>query len=163
VRTGQLCQSVGIFFLFGSCCLWSFSGRLVEPASAPATRWADYLAGDRLPAAILTINVATTLVGGLGLLAVGIGLHGERRGSGAAACIVTGSMSLIHGASCVALTIRAGAALAGVTAGILALFGLVLFMLSLHSAALLRRYPPPADQNVVTDAFLEEYRSRRRR
>jgi len=107
VRTGQLCQTVGIAFLLGACCLWSFSGRLVQKADHPPEHWTGYLAGDRLPAAILTIDVAATLIGGIGLLAAGIGLCGERPGSGTFAAIVNSVLSLVYWLSCAVLAVKA--------------------------------------------------------
>ena len=64
IATGHIFFSVGLVFLLGACCFWGFSSHVVRPADAPAARWADYFSGDRLPAAMLTIGVATTLIGG---------------------------------------------------------------------------------------------------
>lgn len=162
VRTGQLCQTVGVAFLLGACCLWSFGGRLVQKADHPPEHWTGYLAGDRLPAAILTIDVAATLIGGIGLLAAGIGLCGERPGSGTFAAIVNSVLSLVYWLSCAVLAVKAGSWPGSLTAAAFALVTTALLLLSLHSAAVLRRFPPPADQNVVTEEFIERHSRRHR-
>jgi len=162
IRTGGLCQTVGLTFLFGACCLWSLSGRLVVQANQPAEHWIDYLTGDRLPAAVLTLDVAVTLVGGLGLLAAGIGLYGEKRGSGTVAAVTAGAMSAVYWASCLAFALRTGSWASSLTAAAFGVVSTLLFLLSLHSAAILRKFPPSPDQNVVTDEFLERYQRERR-
>jgi len=162
IRTGQLCQTLGMTFLFGACCLWSLSGRLVTQADQPAKRWTDYLTGDRLPAAVLTLDLIVTLLGGLGLLAAGIGLNAERRGSGTVAAVTAGAMSLAYWASCLTLAMYAGSWAATLTAAAFGVVATILFLLSLHSTAILRQFPPPTDQNVVTDEFLERYQRERR-
>lgn len=117
---------------------------------------------DNLAAALLTIGAAATLAGGVGLCGVGIGLQGERPSSGIAAFIVTGLLGLtfwiIFGIYCFRTDSWSGRITALLFAGVTS----SLFALAIRSAMILRRFPPPQDQNVVTDEFLEAYRTQRR-
>lgn len=162
IATGHIFFSVGLVFLLGACCFWGFSSHVVRPADEPAARWADYFSGDRLPAAMLTIGVATTLIGGFGLVAVGVGLQGERPSSGPVAVVLTALMAIVYWGTCAVLIVKTGSWSYALTPAVFALASTVLFAVAVHCAAVLRRFPPPPDQNVVTDEFLEEYRKRRR-
>ncbi|MFQ5494268.1 MAG: hypothetical protein ACE5EX_02710 [Phycisphaerae bacterium] len=158
VGTGFVFQSVGMVFLLGACCLGSLSDRLVKPADDPGVRWVDYLRGEEMPAAVATIALATTLIGGIGLIGTGIGLRGERPGSGPAAVVVTTIMTAVYCWASVVLTLKAPSLAAGLTATVLALLSTGLLILALRSAWVLRRFPPPQDQNVVTDEWLDQQR-----
>ncbi len=162
ISAGHVFQSVGLLFSLGACCFWAFSTHLVEPADQPASRWTEYLSGDRLPAAVLTIGVVTTLVGGIGLVAVGVGLHGERRGSGRTAVALTAVMAAIYWGAGILLIIKTASWSYSLAPALFALATTGLFTLAVHSAAVLSRFPPPPDQNVVTDEFLKDHLERRR-
>lgn len=157
--TGAVFQSLGLVLLFGACCFWSLSGTLVERASEPAANWTTYLAGDRMPAAALTIGVATTLIGGIGLVGIGIGLHGERPDSGKAATVLTAVMAVIYWTLTLLLLTKGDRWLQALPSAAFGVLSTFLLMLSLQSAKVLRRFPPPADRNVVTDEFLNSRRS----
>jgi hypothetical protein len=155
IHTGYAFQTVGSVLLLGSCCIWSLSGRWITKVDRPTAHWTDHLQGDRLPAAVLTIAIAASLIGGAGLIGVGIGLHGERPGSGRAAMVVTGAMAIIYG--CCAVTLFWAKAIGGavISAGF-AVFATLLLLLAAGSASVLRRFPPPPDQNRVTDDILRQ-------
>lgn len=161
IGTGVWCQTVGMVLLLGGCCLWGLSDRITTRASEPAPQWTDFLFNESFPAAIWTLGLATTFVGGLALVAVGVGLQGERAGSGRVAMVVTALMTLIYLALAVALAAGAESWYAALAPGLLAVVTGVLFLLSGNSAATLRRFPPPPDQSKATAEFLEEHRRRR--
>ncbi len=154
IGTGFVFQSVGVVLLLGSCCFWSISGHLVEPAAQPTQQWTDHFHGDHLPIALLTVAVVTTVVFGAGLIGVGIGLQGERAGSGTAAVLLTATISVIYWVCCAALWFQAGAIQSVVVSGVFAVVASVFLFLSLVSRSVLRRFPPPPDQNVVTEEML---------
>jgi hypothetical protein len=118
-------------------------------------------AGRRVEA-LSAVLVLTCLAGGLALATFGIGLQGEQRRSGVWGMVVSGGMSLIGAALCVGFLyfgpswFRVGAAL------MFALVNGVLFLLAGHSAAVLKAHPPPEDQSIVDDAWIEAYRRERR-
>lgn len=154
VAVGYLLASVGLLFSFGACCLWSLSSWLVKPDAAPPAQWLAHFSSARAPAAVLTVTLMATLVGGFGLIGVGIGLQGERRGSGVAAVILTGLLSVVYWAGVMVLAFAEDSLAAAWPLAILAVAATGLLALSIHAAAVMRRYPPPADQNVVTDEML---------
>jgi hypothetical protein len=155
IGTGFVFQSVGVVLLLGSCCFWSFSGHLVEPASQPTQQWTDHFHGDNLPIALLTVAVVTTVVFGAGLIGVGIGLQGERAGSGTAAVLLTATIAVIYWACFGSLMFLVGAIRSGILSGVFAVVASVFLFLSLVSRSVLRRFPPLPDQNVVTEEMLQ--------
>lgn len=159
--TGLVFQVVGLVMLLGSCCFWSFSGRVLEPVEVPTEQWTDHFRGERLPAALLTLGVVTTFVGGIALTAAGVGLQGEIRGSGRAAMAVSVLMAVIYlaaGVMLIAKTSHRGSALVPIVFGLVTS---VLFLLAGHSASVLRRFPPPADQHLATEEFLRKHKEDR--
>ncbi len=163
IGTGFVLQTIGTIFIGGSCVFWWLSGRLVAPTTAPGESWLNHLSGDRLPAALGALCILTGVVGGIGLIAAGMGLQGERPSSGRVAIVVTGSMAGIFWLLCFALAFKADAWLAAVVPGALGLVLTVLVLFAAHSTTILARFPPPADQSVVSEEFLAEHASRRRR
>jgi len=160
---GYLFQSVGLVFLFGACCFWSLSSHFVRPDRSPPLRWIDHFLGDRLPAAVLTVGVIATLNGGLGLIGAGIGLHGEKRGSGAAAVAVTGLLTAVYWTIAIVLAVWGDSWRQCIAPVLFALVASGLSVLALHAAAVMRKHPPPADQNVVTDDMVQSWRNKRGR
>ncbi|MCH7592236.1 MAG: hypothetical protein IH989_05610 [Planctomycetes bacterium] len=157
ISAGFVFQCVGGVFLLGVCCVWSFTTYFSAPPTHSNAHWMDDLG-----AALLTIGAAATLVGGVGLVGAGIGLQGERPSSGIVAALVTGLLSLvfwsIFGLYCFKTESWSGRIASLFFAGL----ATSLFGLAVRAAILLRRFPPPPDQNVVTDEFLEQLRTRRR-
>lgn len=121
----------------------------------------DDLTGDRLAEALLTIGVAVTLVGGIGLATAGIGLLGERPSSGRVAMIVTALTSLTYWVICALFLFKTDSWSGGLVSGTFAATTSALFALAARSATVLRQHPPPPDQNVVTDEFLRQTRGDR--
>jgi hypothetical protein len=160
IGTGVVLQTVGTILALGSCCLWSTSSLYMRPAGAPADRWRDFFFADPV-AAGWTVGVLTSFVGGIGLIAAGVGLQGERPGSGRFAMGVTGGMAavfaLLAGWLIVAEKAYGLAVMPAVLAGVCGF----LFALCGHSASVLRRFPPPADLSRATPEILEEYRRKR--
>jgi hypothetical protein len=160
IGSGVVLQTVGTLFALGSCCLWSTSTFYMDRAEAPAARWSDFLFANPIAAA-WTIGILTTFVGGIGLVAAGIGLQGEQPSSGALAMVVSGLMTLLLAALGILLMVAERAYVLSITPLVLALVCGLLFALSGHSASVLRRFPPPPDLSSATPEILEEQRRRR--
>jgi hypothetical protein len=161
VAAGLLFQSIGSILLFGSCCLWSMSGLIEPKVDEPPGQWLGLLWGEHRTTALLTLNMITSFVGGMALLAAGVGLTGEKRLSGRLAMVIAGLMTLLYVGSAIAFAVLDGRWGAMILAGVLGVVCGGLFLAAAHCAAILKRHPPPADQNVVTDEFLERYRRER--
>ena len=157
VAVGFVFQCVGAVLLLGVCCVWSYTTYFNTPVTHSDAHWLDNLSN-----ALLTIGVAATLLGGVGLVGTGIGLNGERPSSGIAAASLTGLLCVvfwsIFGLYCLKTDSWSGRITSLFFAGLMS----SLFALAIQAAMLLRRFPPPPDQNVVTEEFLEQYRTRRR-
>lgn len=160
--TGYALQVAGLLLALGSCLFWFFSRRVIAPSVDGDAGWLQHLRGESSVPAILTVVAATSLVGGIGLMTVGTGLQAERRTSGRDAMIVTGCMVGIYSCVCALLLFSIGSWVAAIPVGILAVISAVLFMLAGHSASILRKYPPPPDQNVVTEEFRRKFNEERR-
>ena len=159
VTTGRWLQAIGLFMLLSGCCFWSLSGLILTPASRPAENWSDYLEGAHRSTALLTIDIVTTFVGGLGLCGTGLGLCERRRYAGIAAMCISGIMAVIYIATAVGFaTLKAW--LAALPVAALGLLCLALFFIAAHCASLLKRFPPPP-YNPVTEEFLEKWRQER--
>jgi len=118
--------------------------------------------GLTLPGTMALLGVAISLLGGVGMVAAGVGLQGEKRYSGVVGMIVSGAMAFVYAGLVAYIWLSAIAWPASILPLLLALLCAVLFLLAAHSASLLRRHPPPADYNVVTDEWIQAYRARRR-
>jgi hypothetical protein len=156
VGAGLLFQAVGTIMALGSCCLWSLSGQWLPAANQVPESWWQYFNGETQSTALIAMDMIITVLGGLAILGAGIGLYGERRRSGLLATWLTVILAVWYAASAVALFLMNTWAAGLIAAGLAALMALLL-PLAVHSAAVLRRFPPPADQNVVTPEFRERY------
>ena len=161
--TGAVFQVIGSIFAFGSCCILSISGLVFAPASQPAEQWFSYLSGDRFETAMATLQIVASLVGGLGLIAAGIGMQSERPRSGAVGMWSSGLLMLGCGVAIAARVIHGSPIPGLIVPVVMGVVTTAMFLLAGHSRQILRRFPPPADQYVVDDEFLEEYRLKRRR
>lgn len=163
--SGFVFQVIGVILLFGSCCVWSLGRGLFATDATGQTgeTWLGAFAGGRLSVAVAAVSLATTLVGGLGLIAAGVGLQNEKRGSGTLALVVTGFLGVIWWTAAILSVFNTRVWGHAIIAGIFAVIATVLFFLAGHSAQVLRRHPPPKDQNVVSDEFLEEIARQKRR
>lgn len=161
--TGFVFQVAGAICALGSCCIASISGFVFSPASSPAEHWFSYLSADRFETAMATLLIVVSLVGGLGLVAAGIGMQAERPRSGGAGMWASGLMAIGCGVAGVARLIHGSPPSALIGPVVIGVMATALFLLAGHSRQILRQFPAPADQNVVDDAFLEEHRRSRRR
>lgn len=159
--TGFVLQGVGVVLLIASCVVWVATSRLAAvPKEQTPETWLHYLRGPHAGAAVLTLNLLVTLVGGLAFTAAGLGLQVGKRTSGRLAVASCSVLTLVYAGSSVFLLAVHGS-LMGLLAVPPALLCGGLLVLCLRSAAVLRRHPPPSDYHVATPEILEEYRRRR--
>lgn len=159
--SGFVFQTVGGILVLASCIVGGISAWAVPKASAPLLSWMDFFRGENLPSALMTVALLTSLVGGLALLAVGLGLQGERASSGRAAMIASGLMSASYTIVALAYVVILGRVVSALFVFALAALAALLFMLAGHSASILRKFPPPSDLNDATPELLEEFRQKR--
>lgn len=133
----------------------------IPESPEPMARWTDFLKGANLPSALMTIALLATLIGGIALMAVGVGLQGERGGSGRAAMIVTALMTVVYFVVAATFVSSLGMVLKAVVVVVPGLVSAVLFMLAGHSASILKQFPPPSGLNDATPELLEEFRQKR--
>ena len=161
IGTGVAFQTMGSIHAFIAILVWAISAWILPRASRPAAQWTDFLERENLPAALITILVLVSLVGGLALIAAGVGLQGERRRSGTVAMIVCGLMVPCYVVVAIIYLLALGRLLTAIGVFALAIPGGFLFMLAGYSASILRRFPPPPDLNAATPELLEEFRRKR--
>lgn len=166
--TGAVFQVVGIFLLFGACCVWPVtggaSGGAPSPADAPRETAAEPSEFGRSSVgrpALPLVLLAVTLVGGFACAACGVGLQAERLGAGRIAALVAGLQALGLFAVAIAEVAGQGASVRALLAGGLAVLSAFLFLVAFESGRLLRRFPPPPDLGEATPEFMEEYRRKR--
>ncbi len=160
IGTGILLTCVSSLLVLGSCCLWSFSGHLIPweaSASAAQFHWLRHL-----PSALSAAGLLTSLLGGLGLLAAGIGLYGERPSSGPLAVAVSACMAILYWAGFVLWVVKVQTWGRACVFAIFAVVMTVLFPLALHSAKVLRRFPPSPQESIVTEETLRKLTRRTR-
>lgn len=143
IGTGLVFIMVGAALTLGTCCLASISGLIVLPDSS-ASQFPN-LFMDWVAARIMIATLAGALLSGLGLLAVGVGLYGERPSAGPLAVVTTIGFSAFF-SMCAALTYGSNMGLA-VTATVLAVGMFVLVPFAVAARKTLRMFPPPPDQH----------------
>lgn len=161
-------QSAGLALCFGSCCLGSFSSILQTPnpsaADGPSpmtivAAWHQFPLHQKLAAA----SMMGSCVGGLGLLAAGIGLQADRRGSAWLACLMSVPLALLH-AGYVCMLLCQGPRRWWLAAPlILTVAWSGLALLAVVSLAEHRAHPPPAGPHTLTADELREQEARSRR
>ncbi len=161
--TGFVCQIAGLAYFLTGAAYWFVSGRVQDPTPVRVDTVADFFNDANVTLTVTTINVLAAVAGGLAMVAFGIGLQGERRRSGVGAMIATGALSAIGTTSVIVYVAFAGAWIRAMFALLYTAANVVLFLLAGHSAAILKRHPPPENLNVVDDAWLEEHERTRRR
>ncbi len=134
---------------------------VVPKANEPLLSWTDFFQKEHLPSALMTIVLLNTFIGGLAMMAAGVGLQGERRSSGRVALIVTGLMDFCYFAIMIAYIVALGRILPALIVFLLSLVIAVMFALAKNSASILRKFPPPPDLNAATPELLEEFRQKR--
>ena len=158
--TGYIFQIVGLAFAGGGCLLWTLTGYLETQLDEPIAVVSDYFQSSARVMAISLACITTTWVAGLGMIATGLGMQGERPSSGRWAMVVVAILAIVWLAGAIGLwwisapiwKILVSAAFAGA--------GSMLFMLAGNSARILKLHPPPEDAGVVSDEFLQEYSRR---
>jgi hypothetical protein len=134
---------------------------MIKPSSHTPNSWVAHLRGDQWLAALLTLDAVVTVVGGLALVAAGIGLYGERPGSAKLAMAVSGGLAVASWTSSAIMLLKGGIWGLALVGAILGAVCAVLFLLGAHSAAVLHKFPPPADRAEATEEFLRQYRRER--
>lgn len=160
---GKAYIALGAMLSLGSCCFWSFSGSLIDKTPVRMNHLADLFTPEHLPTGLALLVFLTAFVGGMGILAAGVGLNGELRRSGYLAMFASG-WPTVAWIVCGVVLYRASAPVGLILlSAALAVFGIILFVLALLAAGVLAAYPPPQDQSVVRDDVLEQMKTRRRR
>lgn len=155
--TGFIFQVVGAVFAASGCVLWSVSGFLEAPLDEPINVLSDYAREGALARTIGLACVATTFVAGLGLIATGLGLQGERRTSGRWALVFAAVLAVVWCAGAISLWWVSAAYWKIIVAAFVAGAGTILLLMAGNSARILKLHPPPDDQNVVSDEWLRQY------
>lgn len=161
--TGFVYQVAGAFYVAVAGGYWLISGRLQDEAPVPIETVKQFVDPANVLLALTTLNILVAVAAGLAMVAFGIGLQGERRRSGIGAMITTGLLAAVALTSAVLYALYGPAWVPMVIVTLHGAVGMVLFLLAGHSAGILKRFPPPENQNVVDDAWLEEYARNRRR
>lgn len=161
--TGVVFQIVGLAFLLAGGSYWVISGRLERLAPVPIDTTAAFLDPANIILTVTTANVLTLVTGGLALAAFGVGLQGELRRSGTYAMIAAGLLTIVELVSVILFVAFGPAWIRMVVVFLLAVVNAILFLLAGQSASILKAHPPPPDQSVVDDAWLENYARNRRR
>ena len=158
---GYVFQVLGGLLVFAACGGWLASGLTAPAATIPAARWTDYLTGPNLTAALLTLGFFTGFVGGLGLMAAGLGMQGEKKGSAMTGMMVSGAMSLAYLVLAFLLLANAQRYVFGAAVVILSLLCGGAAILAAISHSTLKRFPPPGDYNLLTEEIIDEVRRKR--
>lgn len=159
--TGYAYQLVGMIYLLAFGFYWVASGRIQATAPVRIDSVADYFAPGNVLLTVTMVMILSGVAGGLAMVTLGIGLQGEQRWSGLGAMFVVGSLAVIGSIGAVLYIIHGPAWGRAVLAGGWSAVNTILFLLAGHSAWILKRNPPPKDQNVVDDAWLERYERER--
>ena len=159
--SGFLLQVLGGFLTFSACLAWAISAMLSSSTATPAPRWTDHLTGPQSATALVTLGLFTSLVGGLGLLAAGVGMQGEKKGSALTGLVMSSLMALVYVALAVLLIASAHRFVLGGAALLCGILSGGAAVLATISHATLKRSPPPGDYNLLTAEIVEEIRRKR--
>jgi len=161
IGTGVAFQTVGGVLVIIAIVAGIISVWVVPKASAPLSNWIDFFGKEHLPSALMTIATLNTLIGGLAMMAAGVGLQGERRSSGRVAMLVSGLMISCYFVIIITYIVATGRILPALIVFLLYLVTTIMFALARVSATELRKFPPPPDLNAATPEILEEFRQKR--
>lgn len=159
--SGFVLQMFGGLLTFGALVAWGLSALMTSSTAAPTPRWTDHLSGPQSAAALLTLGLFVTLIGGLGLMAVGVGMQGEKKGSALAGVVVGSAMSLAYLALAVLFVVLTRRFVLGGTGLLLAIFCGAATVLAVISHTTMRLHPPPTDYNLLTAEVMDEVRRQR--
>ncbi|MCG3127129.1 MAG: hypothetical protein CHACPFDD_01987 [Phycisphaerae bacterium] len=161
-------QTAGLALCLGSCCIGSFFSLLQSPnpraadgppAQTVVAAWSQFPLHQKFAA----VSMLGSCVGGLGLLAAGIGLQSDRRGSARLACIISLPLAVFHVAYVCVLLVQGPLRVWLAAPLLMTLVWSGLALLALLSWAEHRAAPPPASQHVLTADELAALESRSRR
>jgi lysylphosphatidylglycerol synthetase-like protein (DUF2156 family) len=161
IGTGAVFQTVGGLWTTAAIVVAIISVWVIPKTDQPVEQWAHFFQTEHRASALWTILLATSWIGGLAMVAVGVGLQGERKNSGRVAMVTCAVMGLCFSGVAIAFLVRLGRIGPAIVAAGLAALSLGGFMLAGHCAAVLRMHPPPADLHVATPEILEEFRQKR--
>lgn len=159
--SGFVLQVIGGLLTFSACLAWAISAMLSSSTATPTPRWTDHLTGPQSATALLTLGLFTSLVGGLGLLASGVGMQGEKKGSALTGLVISSLMALVYVVLAVLLIISAHRFLLGGAALLCGILSGGAAVLATISHTTLKRSPPPGDYNLLTEEIVEEIRRKR--
>ncbi len=160
--TGLVFQLTGLVHIFLAGGYWLISGRVQAEAPVRIDSLREYVQAQNVLLSVTTVWVLAAVSGGLAMVAFGIGLQGEKRSSGLGAMISSGMLALVAMLCGISYLVWGPAIGRAIIAGLEFATATVLFLLAGHSADELRRHPPPENQSVVDDEWLEEYARNRR-
>lgn len=162
------CLSAGTWFCFlgallfvSGACGAAWQVFLSEPLPRAPNRWVDLLTHEFQYAGLTALVHVLGFVGGMMLLAAGLGLRAERPASATLALGATSLLVVFYVAS-VVVWLLMGRYVVAFLAFLAAGLQFFLFLAAAGCRATFRAHPPPPDQNTVTEAQLEEMRNRRR-
>ncbi len=148
--SGAVFQVVGPVLMLSSCCLFSLLGLIQEQVDQPIGSFQDWLTVATVPQIVGGLDVLFSTIAGAMLMAVGIGLQGERPSAGRHAVIVTTLLAVGWWASFLAFILFGGRWWQILLSLLLAAGATLLFLLAGTSARTLRLHPPPPDANRAT-------------
>ena len=159
--TGLIYQIVGFILAFSTCCWWSFTGLYQDEVRAPKGNESAMveLSRDMKPEQKWALAaICVSLIGGLGLTAVGIGLQHDRIARGIWVMGPTGAATLFYAAYTAAAWWQfpgRGRILVG---GTLTFVWLIMFLMGGTSAEQLRRSPPVTTPETLTSRDVDDLR-----
>lgn len=144
---GRVFQTVGLILFLGTCCWWPFTNftqqeiKSTEPSRLMPLVSVDAPLSQRWVLTVMIVSV----VSGLALMVVGLGVQFERRNAARAAMWLTAFVGLLFWIYVGWAVFRAPAVMRIVAASFLALVWTGLFVVAGAAAAHLKKYPPPID------------------
>lgn len=143
--TGFLYQGVGMVLVFGSCCFWSFSGRVQDEARpSEVGRTIVNLTQDAQPQQLWSMGAVVLIFsGGLTISALGMGLQHDRPAATKWAKWTTLGIAIYFWAFLVMSIFALPTSIANIAiSGLMALVWTVLFLLAGVSVDEMRKFPP---------------------
>lgn len=159
--TARWFSGVGLMLMLSSCLIGMFGGGLMDRPTEAAASLREFLSPERLPFTIKAAGLLATLIGSMGLQAVGLAMGGDLPSGARAGVWVSTTLTLLWSACGIALFMMQGHRWAGAPFLVLAGVGAVLVLFSLR-AVLLMPSLPPVDRKRLVRETLEAYERRRR-
>lgn len=160
--TGFVFQIVGFLLTLGTCCWWSLSGWTMPAGFIAAARNGRPMvmsdSGPPIASQFLLVAVCLSLVGGLALIALGIGLQNDLLRSGRLPLWTCGVVAFFFWAYLGLAVAKFPATGRIITAGIMALGWTALFLLAGASREELNRTGPPRRESSWTSRDEDDLR-----